>query len=74
MTSRCSGTALAKKRFNEAPPAKGGKSPRRHKRIDTMKAASMRPPQRRGGNERGEVVPPLEVMGFNEAPPAKGGK
>ena len=37
-------------RFNEAPPAKGGKYKSLRRNDDRVKA-SMRPPQRRGGNE-----------------------
>ena len=43
--------------FNEAPPAKGGKSDYLSRDDADWSFASMRPPQRRGGNvsERGDA-------------------
>ena len=46
-----------------------------HGRVRRVAEASMRPPQRRGGNFVGKKTYAIKIAGsFNEAPPAKGGK
>ena len=64
---------LPASRFNEAPPKAGGKFC-----VGGYpffgRAASMRPPQRRGGNEPTQASILSSSGSFNEAPPKAGGK